>query len=80
MMFIAGHKKGGNKMEHWQIGDQAEVVSTSFDDDQRKFSGQVGKVIDIKTAEFPHFSSTDIRVVFEDGYETWLPAEDCVAY
>jgi|GEM_PF-4043543 len=65
-------------MENWQVGDHAEVASTSFDDRFKTLYGKVGKVVNVKTSEFKHFIETDLRLIFEDGYECWLPAEDCI--
>ncbi|RNB59412.1 ATPase [Brevibacillus gelatini] len=56
----------------YQVGDRAEVISTSFDTDKRQLYGRVGEIINIK--------GSSLRLRFDDGYETWLPVEDCVEY
>ncbi|QDX94635.1 ATPase [Brevibacillus laterosporus] len=65
-------------MSYFRIDDQVEIISTSYDTEKRKFYGSVARVIDIKKSNNGGWTDTDLRLVFNDGYETWLAAEDCV--
>ncbi|MDT3418185.1 hypothetical protein QO009_004110 [Brevibacillus aydinogluensis] len=63
--------------QEFTVGGKAEIVSTSFDDDQRTFYKSVGDIIDIQVSQIGQVEHADLRLRFGDGYETWIPAEDC---
>ena len=65
--------------QEFTVGDKAEIVSTSFDDDQRTFYKSVGDIIAIRVSKIGQIETADLRLRFGDGYETWIPAEDCAA-
>ncbi|MED1665660.1 ATPase [Brevibacillus laterosporus] len=67
-------------MSHFRIDDHVEIISTSYDTEERKFYGSLAKVIDIKKSQNGKWTDTDLRLLFNDGYETWLAAEDCVSH
>lgn len=60
----------------FEVGDMVEIVSDSHDTEERIFYGSKAEVID-KKADNWGFS---LRLEFEDGYQTWMPSEDCVMY
>jgi hypothetical protein len=63
----------------WERGDIAVVDSDSFED-SGLHKGTKGTVVDVKSARIGGFLSTDIRVHWETGDESWVPAEDCTKY
>ncbi|MGG1444898.1 ATPase [Brevibacillus laterosporus] len=67
-------------MSHFRIDDHVEIISTSYDTEERKFYGSVAKVVDIKKSSNGKWTDTDLRLLFNDGYETWLAAEDCASH
>lgn len=59
------------------VGEYAEIVSTSHDDATRVLYGAVGKILEIKATE--QCGAVELRLHFGDGFETWMPAEDCTS-
>ncbi|WP_164684864.1 hypothetical protein [Brevibacillus reuszeri] len=59
------------------VGGYAEIISTSHDDKKRILYGAVGKIVEIKASK--QYGNAELRLHFGDGYETWMPAEDCTS-
>jgi hypothetical protein len=61
----------------FEVGDSVELISSSYEDGGH-FSGDTGRVIDIKPSVLPsgHIEH-DIRVVWDNGAEEcWIDADD----
>ena len=62
-------KRGGNTLA---INDKVEVFSTSNDE----LYGQQGIIIGIKAGEL----GTEVKVMLENGMETWIDAEEVFSF
>ncbi|WP_276913911.1 hypothetical protein [Aneurinibacillus aneurinilyticus] len=50
-------------------GDTVEVTDTSHDTNNRRLSGRSAEILRIRPGSY--------RLRFDDGFETWIPMEDC---
>ncbi|AVF28854.1 hypothetical protein [Paenibacillus larvae] len=65
----------------FETGDIVELVSSSYEDSEH-FSGDLGKVVDVKSSVLPcgHVEH-DIQVVWDNGTdECWINAADFIRY
>lgn len=55
--------------EIYGIGEKVEVTETCHDTKKRQLSGQSAEILAIRPGSY--------RLRFDDGFETWMPMEDC---